>query len=122
MRALGPHVPEFMPAERLSFSNMGQKVGRLRELGPHVPEYVVQGLSNPQVLSPVRQSIFNSLLITATSIVSGVYLMRTLPKEKDRVWQVLGWFGVTGAWYGMITGVSGIVYHFVPDSKKDGDV
>ena len=76
-------------------------------------------IENPEVLSPVQESIFNSLLLTGTSLMAGIYLIRVLPREKNAGWQLLGWFGLTGAWFGTLKGITSILYHFLPPERKN---
>lgn len=77
-----------------------------------LPTPALGTLDNPGVKSPSEESVFNSTLLLVTSLMAGIYLARALPREKHPSWQIMGWFGLSGSFYGAINGVSGILHHF----------
>lgn len=47
------------------------------------------------------------------------FIAKSLFKEKDPIWSLVGWFGMTGAWFATLRGVSGILYHV--NHKSDAE-
>lgn len=81
---------------------------RLNELCP-MPD---KSLGNPGVLNGKQESIFQNVLLTASSLLAGVFILKALKNEKSRGWQAAAWFGLSGSWIGALKGISGILYHF----------
>jgi len=81
-----------------------------------VPSPALGEMAAPGLMSPDQESIFNNVLLLTTSLMTMGFLLHAVPKEKNDTWQVFGWFGITGAFYGSIRGAAGILYHF---SKKE---
>jgi hypothetical protein len=75
------------------------------------------GLGSPGMMSDAEESIFKNVLLASGSLLAGAYIIYSLPKVKSRGWQIAGWFGLTSAWMGTMTGVAGVLYHY-SDSKK----
>ena len=77
-----------------------------------------ENLGNPGLMSEEQESIFNLLLMTAGSVMGGAFIIKSLIKEKNPIWGLIGWFGVSGAWFGALRGIAGILHHFAINQPK----
>ena len=67
-------------------------------------------LGNPGLFSPPKEeSIYTSLLLTASSVITIAFLIRALPKEPPGFWQVVGYAALSGAAVGGLRGLAGII-------------
>jgi len=67
-------------------------------------------LGNPGFLAPPKEeSIYTSLLLTASSVITIAFLIRALPKERPGFWQVVGYAALSGAAVGTLRGLASII-------------
>ena len=96
-------------------------VMRVNDFGPYPtivpPGMPIVGLGYPETMNAKQESIFNSLLLTAGSIFAGVFIIKAIQHEKNYGWQLVGWFGLTGSYFGAIKGITNIIYHFSEQSQ-----
>ena len=64
-----------------------------------------------------EHSILQSLALTATSALAAVFVLRAVQKETSGIWRVVGFSVLAGSAFGALSGVAGIIAHFVPEQK-----
>lgn len=64
-----------------------------------------------------EHSILQSLTLTVTSALAAVFVLRVIKKEENSLWRVVGFSVLAGSAFGALSGISGIIAHFVPEKK-----